>query len=138
MDPQGLLQESGKYSPGRRVSCETENVENETVPHKAAGKYIGQLHPSLQGAVQSSSLTQDSCGISLCSVRIQTDSFASLKAKVLGKGKGDDVLILLFNKKREIQACERMHKKDNRGLSRKRHEAPPRDLSKPALPWLLH
>ena len=65
MDPQGLLQQSGKYNPGGLVSRETDNVENETVPHKAAGKYMGQLYPSLQGTVRSSSLTQESCGTSL-------------------------------------------------------------------------
>lgn len=78
MDPQGLLQQSGKYSPGGLVSCEIENVENETVPHKAAAKYMGQLYPSLQGTVWSSSLTQESCGISLQPVHIQKASFASL------------------------------------------------------------
>lgn len=71
---------------------------------------MGQLYPSLQGTVRSSSLTQDGCGISLQSVHIQKASFASLKAKALGKGKGEDVLILLFNNMKEIQACERMHK----------------------------
>lgn len=36
--------------------------------------------------------------------------FASLRAKVLGKGKGKGVLILLFNHMRENQASERTHK----------------------------
>lgn len=109
MDLQGLLQQSGKYNPRGLVSCEIENAENETVPHKAAGKYIGQLYPSLQGTMRSSSLTQDSSGISLCSVHVQKVSFASLRAQVLGKGKWENVLILLFNNMSEIQACERMH-----------------------------
>lgn len=82
MDLQGLLQQSGKYNPGGLVSCETKNAD--TVPHKAAGKYIGQLYPSLQGTVQSSSLTQDSSGISCALFMFIKLSFASLRAEVLG------------------------------------------------------
>lgn len=64
------------------------NVENQTVPHKAAGKCMGQLYPSCQATVQRFLLTQDGCSNSLQPVHIQKASFASLKAKVLGKGKG--------------------------------------------------
>lgn len=61
-------------------------VENETVPIKLQGNAWDSF-TLLVKLLCRFSLTQDGCSNSLQPVHIQRASFASLKSKILGKGK---------------------------------------------------